>query len=68
MIETTKFFKISQQLKRITLILATIWTVVILLALGWSLLSEYDGTVEIAHIQANLSFEKDLVYLSIPKM
>ncbi|NQU26999.1 MAG: DUF3365 domain-containing protein [Candidatus Marinimicrobia bacterium] len=62
MIETPKIFKISQQLKRITLILATIWTVVILLALGWSLLSEYDGTVEIAHIQANLSFEKDLVY------
>jgi len=62
MIETPKIFKISQQLKRITLILATIWTVVILLALGWSLLSEYGGTVEIAHIQANLSFEKDLVY------
>ena len=49
MIETNK---ISQQLKHTSIILAVVWTVVILFALGWNLLWEYDDTLEMAHIQA----------------
>ena len=59
MIKTTK---ISQQLKHTSIFLAVVWTVVIIFALGWNLLWEYDDTLEMAHIQANQSFEKDLVY------
>ncbi len=60
--ESTPFSKLSQSLKRSAFILATAWTAIIAMGIGWFLLDEYKNTLELARIQAGLSFDKDLVY------
>ena len=48
--------------KQYALILGTVWTAVIAGMSAWHLMDFREGTIELARIQANDSFEKDLIY------
>jgi PAS domain S-box-containing protein len=52
----------SLQLKRITFVLATAWTVVIVLICAWHLREQHTNAQAIAYNQAAYALEKDMVY------
>ncbi len=53
---------ITLHLNRTAIITAVIWTVVVILGIGWHFFEGYQNAFKSAQIQASHSFEKDLVY------
>ena len=54
--------KLSLFSKRIFFIVVSTWTVIIVAIVAWEYIDYKGNVVELAYVQANFSFEKDLLY------
>ncbi len=62
MFESLNTSKQSCRIKRYTILLGLLWTAVIVISAGWALHNNHHFTTEAARIEAQATFNKDLLY------